>query len=512
MLSDVQLKNYKSFKNLDNLKIKPITILCGANSCGKSSILQSILLLKQTKESRTPNNSILLNGKYIHLGDIHNVIHGHNSEQELSIKYEYTFTRDDFIKLNSGSRSVSSRNMLTHLLPRKNNSSKNATHKVTLLIKIKPSNDDNGYVKTADISEYKINIESDINSSKPVSGATLKIVSHGSGNLSKLSWLNLPNLPSFHPARDMQYKMGSFDNVLVKYENLFPMIHAVSNKGYDSNTGAEGYNAVPFSVFNFLRLIDDFLERVNSNVSYIGPLREEPSRRYIYENEVLEIGAKGENAAYIYQTEQNKPLNNVCFRFIDNAYRINSDTTLHEEVDYWMNYMGISGFKPDYQSEIIRLKMDANSCSGTSINIADVGFGVSQIFPILIEGLRMNSSGTLLLEQPEIHLHPGLQMKMADYFISLALSGKKIIIETHSDHIVNRLIRRIIENEAFEDMISINFVSNTSSGAIVEEVKIDPLRGIVNWPDGFFDQTANEQEQIMLAGIKRRKAERDKAQ
>ncbi|GGI72799.1 hypothetical protein GCM10007978_08270 [Shewanella hanedai] len=512
MLSDLQLKNYKSFKNLDNLNIKPITILCGENSCGKSSILQSILLLKQTKESRTPNNSILLNGKYVHLGDVHNIIHGHNSEEELAIKYEYTFTREDFLKLNGGTRTISSRQILFHLLPRKSKELKSSTHTVTFYIKIKPSKDDKGYIKTANISEYKIEISTSDLSGKITHGPGLRIVSHENGITSRLNWINLPN---FNMPSDKNYKMGSIEKVLVKYENLFPIIHVGSNNSSINNSGSiNQYKTAPFSVLNFLRLMDDFLVKINNNISYIGPLREEPSRRYIYENEVLEIGTKGENAAYIYQTEQNKSLNHSCFRFneSENVFHNNSDTTLHEEINYWMSFMGISGFRPDFQSEIIRLEMEANSCAGTSVNIADVGFGVSQIFPILIEGLRMNTSGTLLLEQPEIHLHPGLQMKMADYFISLALSGKKLIIETHSDHIVNRLIRRIIENENFEEMISINFVSNNSSGAFVEEVKIDPHKGIVNWPNGFFDQTANEQEQIILAGIKRRKIQRAKEQ
>lgn len=170
--------------------------------------------------------------------------------------------------------------------------------------------------------------------------------------------------------------------------------------------------------------------------------------------------------------------------------------------------MNIKEFSPDHQSEIIRLIMDANSSHGTRVNIADVGFGVSQIFPILLEGLRMKKNGSLLLEQPEIHLHPALQMQMADYFLSLAMSDKNVLVETHSEHIVNRLVRRIVEDSSntLDKMIAVYFVSNNDGGATFEEVKLDPLKGIANWPTGFFDQTANEQEKILMAGIKKRKA------
>jgi len=96
---------------------------------------------------------------------------------------------------------------------------------------------------------------------------------------------------------------------------------------------------------------------------------------------------------------------------------------------------------------------------------------------------------------------------MADYFISLALSQKNIIIETHSEHIINRLVRRIIEDpdDKLNDMIAIYFVQSSEDGAYVDTVNIDPYRGVTNWPKNFFDQTALEQEKIILAGIEKRR-------
>jgi predicted ATPase len=290
----------------------------------------------------------------------------------------------------------------------------------------------------------------------------------------------------------------------IKFESLFPIIEY--NESGD-------YEKIPFQVRNFLRAFDEFISSFNEDVSYVGPLREEPSRRYIYENEVLEIGSKGENAAYIYHTERETVLKGHYF-YDEGTSRFSQtkDISLNEALELWLNQMNIKGFTPDRQSEIIRLNMDANSSAGTKVNIADVGFGVSQIFPILLEGLRLRQSGTLLLEQPEIHLHPALQMQMADYFLSLALSSKHVIVETHSEHIINRLVRRIVEDESNEisKLVAIYFVSNGPEGATYEEVKLDPLKGISNWPSGFFDQTATEQEKIMMAGIAKRKALRGK--
>jgi predicted ATPase len=162
------------------------------------------------------------------------------------------------------------------------------------------------------------------------------------------------------------------------------------------------------------------------------------------------------------------------------------------------------------QQEILRLYLPINqpiNDKEVNVTLADVGFGVSQILPILVEGLRIQPNQTLILEQPEIHLHPKLQMQLADFFISMILSGKRILLETHSDHIINRIVRRIIENEENEisSKINILFFEVGENGSKPRNVEIDSDRGIINWPKGFFDQSAIEKKTIIQSGIERRK-------
>ncbi|WP_318466617.1 DUF3696 domain-containing protein [Photobacterium leiognathi] len=502
MLSSIKLKNFKSFKSLDNLKIKPITVLCGTNSCGKSSILQSILLLKQTKESRSSNQSLLLNGKYVHLGDIDNVIYGNDTKELMSLVYQYDFTTEEYFENRRSRHRPSVFNLLRYILPNETRRIKGAVYSIVFSIDLRVSDKSKGYIKTADIDKYQVTITTKTPDGNVIDGAETSLI-RSNDNGFEIKWKNI----HFPHRREENVLDGNANRLSVNFENLFPLIE-IRNISGDEDT----FERIPFQVHHFFRAIDDFVININEGVTYVGPLREEPSRRYIYENEVLEIGTKGENAAYIYQTEQDESIgDHYLFNKNDDSFIKQNDVKLKHGLNHWFKLMNIKGFKPDYQSEIIRLKMDANSSSETRVNIADVGFGVSQIFPIVLEGLRMQKNGTLLLEQPEIHLHPNLQMQMADYFISLALSKKNVIIETHSDHIVNRLVRRIVEGKELEleSLISIYFVSNSDDGAYLEEVVIDPLRGIANWPDGFFDQTASEQEKIMLAGIKRRKLNRE---
>lgn len=501
MLSMIRLHNFKSFKQLDSLAIKPITILCGSNSCGKSSILQSLLMVKQTKESRNVNQSLLLNGKYVHLGDIENIVYGHDGSNNISINFEYEFTMQQFYTgMKSSGRRGSSFYLFRYLLPDSVRKLTDAKHKISINLVFRPSGRVRGYINTADIQKYEVFI-----ATTPVDKPTFtvaNVILEKKENGFGLVWKNI------HSPQKTDQNMassGSAENLRVTFENLYPLVELKENN-------EDFYERIPFQVTNFLRAIDDFLTSINESIAYIGPLREEPSRRYIYENEVLDIGVKGENAAYIFQTEQDKEI--FKSHFFDEKkqkYYEKDKSTLSKSLAEWLEYMGIAGLKPDSQSEIIRLNMKSNEFSQIDVNIADVGFGVSQIFPILLEGLRMPNQGTLLLEQPEIHLHPSLQMKMADYFIALALSGKNVIVETHSDHVVNRLVRRILEAEDshLSDLVAIYFVSSSGEGAYIEEVIIDECAGIKNWPDGFFDQTAKEQEQIMLAGIRKRKKKRE---
>lgn len=136
-------------------------------------------------------------------------------------------------------------------------------------------------------------------------------------------------------------------------------------------------------------------------------------------------------------------------------------------------------------------------------NISDIGFGVSQVMPIIVQGLSMMKDELLLLEQPEIHLHPKMQMKMADFLIALADAERNLIVETHSDHIINRIVRRCLENPNLIDKISILFLSKSEDNSTkIEEIKIDTHLGIDEAPINFFDRYSSETDAIIQNGYR----------
>lgn len=474
MLSNITLENFKAFQKLNNLKVKPVTILCGTNSCGKSSILQSILLMKQTLESKKPNQNLLLNGRFTKLGYFEDIIYQKNSDNE--VKFVLDFNKGD-----------GENNFIEDEIPNKFFSKIGISFK-----KLNSSVTENRNYITSKISIDINNFHDDIYESN----GNISII-HQNGKDYKIIWSNV----------EIDEMYSGEENVKLEFSNLFLFHLDFSEIKRLEIKKRKGL----VDLRDTFLLLNNILEDIYSNYTYLGPLRGEPEREYIYRDEVVEIGNKGENAAFLYLSEQNKPVYNHCFyNKGKDDFEIINQLSLKEALNKWFDLMQMGNFDGEIINKIIYLSLNASKYDETKVGIADVGFGVSQIFPILLEGLRMNKGNTLLLEQPEIHLHPNLQMQMADFFIALALSGKNVIAETHSDHIVNRLVRRIVEDETHDlkDKIGIYFIKPSENGSVYEEINIDETKGITNWPVDFFDQAATEQMRIMQAGLKKRKNQR----
>jgi len=701
MLEKINFKNFKSFKELKDLIIKPITIFCGTNSSGKSTILQNILLLKQSLECRNPIDNLLFNGRFVRLGNFRNIIFKKNIKEDLVFDYSFKIDKTEKKGLFLLKNLLSKKNRIIpeaeYFLNYKISFTLSKEKKITkakilivddeqtireLLIRLlKPDyeittvcdgqeaikvleNDKRfdiiltdfkmpemdgmellrrsldlipdisviimtgfGSIEIAteamkegacDFIEKPFNFEKIINTiekvlkerspnslfpqsifikeveysiktilkddilsesfinisfikenvynikwkfSKPISIKEIRILyenlpksSEGEElrtlltiflnselrleeiirlktindiqeqNLPQTILKELKNFEGFNINNDyIQKTLNEMDkkihisnllknsglldieeetlsgngNAEIRFFNLLPLLEVG-----DSNVEI---NELPIVYINLLlSKFHNSIEKIFSSYTYIGPLREEPSRRYIYDNEILEIGNSGENAAYVFFLNQNKYIKEHYFYNKENdCFEKHKNLKLRNILENWLNLMDIKNFKSELQNEIIYLTLDSNISEEVRVNIADVGFGLSQIFPIILESLRMPDSYTLILEQPEIHLHPKLQMRMADYFISLALSGKKVIVETHSDHIINRLVRRIIEDTKYnlKDLIAIYFITANEDGADIEPIVIDDNRGIVNWPEDFFDQSASEKEKIIRAII-----------
>jgi predicted ATPase len=136
--------------------------------------------------------------------------------------------------------------------------------------------------------------------------------------------------------------------------------------------------------------------------------------------------------------------------------------------------------------------------------------GVSQVLPIVLTSLLAEPGSLLIFEQPELHLHPRVQTRLADFFISIALMGKQCLLETHSEYLIHRLRRRIAEAKGDEltQLSKLYFVERHGGTTSCRAVDITKYGAIIDWPTDFFDQSQVEAERILFAAGKKRKDEK----
>ena len=198
-----------------------------------------------------------------------------------------------------------------------------------------------------------------------------------------------------------------------------------------------------FQNAGFLSKLQLEFENLFGRLYYLGPLREFPQRHYAWKgSEPADMGRRGERVVdAMLASQQRGP-------YISPGYK-RKRQTLEERVAYWLKALGlIHDFKVEPIAEgnnIYQVRVQKTP-SSAHVLITDVGFGVSQILPVLVLCYYVPEGSIILLEQPEIHLHPSVQSGLADVFIdAMQNRNVQIVVESHSEHLLRRLQRRIAE-------------------------------------------------------------------
>ncbi len=489
MITSITLEKYKSFRETTTIDLKPLTILCGVNSSGKSSVLKSLLMMKQTVEKESPYNKLAFMGNYVDNGYFDDIINDSCTDDGFfTIKNEFVVSR--YSKSQRKRQDMQSFKELNRIYSQIPNSKSIFRYKIDHFIKVAKS-DSKGllsYIDNNNIVETKIEIRSYNEFGEELNGfygfiRLIKDTKTPNGREYFLSYENLPLNRNFISLSDDQnYR-------LVCYFNNIKLTNIYKEGGIKANT----LNLKPtiMSLFNITSMM-------YTGINFIAPLRQFPSRFYTISGDVSSVGIYGENAPVLLAKLQSEPASYEISipESFNNDIRFNKKTgyTFKQQAQKWFDYMELGDV--DIKGENGQI-----SVAFSNHNISDIGFGVSQVMPIIVQGLSIMKDELLLLEQPEIHLHPKMQMKMADFLIALADSERNLIVETHSDHIINRIVRRCLEKPDLIDKISILFLSKSDDNSTkIEDIKVDTHLGIDEAPIDFFDQYASETDAIIQNG------------
>ncbi len=427
MIKDLHIKNFKSLRDSGKLDIKPITFLVGPNSSGKTSFFQSILMLRQTVESKDPKSALILRD-YIDLGSFKDVVWKHDLNNSIAINF-----------------SNSNTNYETEFIFRKN-------HENIFLKRFRVFGE---YVD----DETKFNYDFEINK-RGKDRYYMKIFEYPHF-INKTIPVDFYKFYKIYPRLDIDFSFDELKEAKTKRE-MRKVQSDLKKNLYKSKLGASLY------------MQRQEIKNIFENIFHVGPLRQEPQRVYTATGAFpLEVGKSGE---WVVE-------------------KLLSIKGSQDKVKKWFNEFKIaSDFKVDeLKKGSKRYELIIKEFyTGEWVNLVDVGFGASQILPIIVEGF-ISQDSLILIEQPEIHLHPKAQATMGDLLIDIAKNQQNnIIVETHSDLLISRVCTRIADGNFKNSDVAIYYFNPTENGTEIIEITINDMGQYQNYPEGFFEERYEE--------------------
>ena len=451
MLNRLRLANFKAWREAD-LTFGKVTGFFGTNSAGKSSLFHLLLLLKQTRNA-TDRGSVLDFGGpagLVNLGTFADVIHRHDENQAMSWIVDWTLPKT--LKIDDP---------------------------------MKPSADP---------------------LFKGDSLQTRCEVGFGTGRLwpRELAYrfddVEFKLQPKASSRREFELVTDPPNFSFIRNQGrAWPLPHSVKTHLFPGQ--ARSY----FKNTDFLGDFELAYENLMDSIYHLGPLREYPRREYHWAGSSPDdVGQRGERTmdAMLAATVR-KETRSLGFRKRHKPFQ--------EMIADWLYSLGlIHDFRLEEIARGTNLyrAMVKMSPSSVPAPLTDVGFGVSQILPVLVLLYYVPEGSTVLLEQPEIHLHPAVQSGLADVMLNVAdVRNIQILVESHSEHLLRRLQRRVAEQETSSKDVKLYFVSSKRGRAQASDLFLNMWGEIENWPDNFFGDEMGEIAAISEASLKRKMAQ-----
>jgi hypothetical protein len=559
-LTRLEIENFKGIGARQSIAFKPITLLFGPNSAGKSTILQALHYVREILERRNPDPDQTIAGGLIDLGGFKSLVHNHELDRAITIKLVLDLSEvqgSDRLPLNAGTslRDTDFENLAVRYIVGENSDLKDyaVVQEVGVEVEVRWSDLLAGpYVSAltiemdgAPIAAIKSPpqtgraIITDFNFTHPL---FLEVVdpddaqSASVGEGAKVS-------PFQGEVWELSRAMAKESAPVAAREIIVPVVTAVGalpdvNKPLSCDLRDPDAQTLEFEhgtprVRGLSRMLDELLlgptriarDHLNA-MTYIGPLREIPARGFRPRQSPDESRwAQGLAAWDLLYSDVKGDLIDAVNDWLggegklDTGYRLEKVSVREIGIPSRMSMLFERGLTEDDLGELQELYSNLDTrtevalrdfTKGIIVAPSDVGVGISQLIPVVVGCLAKKVSGLLAIEQPELHIHPAVQVAIGDlliYAVELADAGptteRSMLIETHSEHIMLRLLRRVRETTEGDlppgapsmtaDALSVIYVEGDDQGVQFSQLRIDQAGEFRDqWPNGFFEERAGE--------------------
>jgi hypothetical protein len=456
MLTELRIQNFKAWRDTGPVRVAPLTVIFGENSAGKSSLGHLLLALKQTALLTDRRRALHLGSadSLVDLGTFSDCLHAHDMGSKLSFSFAWRLTDEMQVKNALDQR----------------RSFRGDELRLTSVLRA----DSRGL---PEIESFKYEL---LRQRQRQLSVTHDVDTNGRVGLS-VEPLKLVAKKGRQWPLEAPEKFYRFSEVtLARYQNA-----------------------------DFLSQFQLELERLLAGISYLGPLRDHPRRIYSWAGDTVpDVGARGEFAiaALLAAGQSGRKLNR------GKGQRI---ATFDTFVAAWLKDLKVIdsfAVKPVARGRKEYEVLIRTQPGAPEVKLTDVGFGVSQVLPAVVQAFYAPANTTIWMEQPEIHLHPQVQAELADVFISAVQAyengrprNTQLIVESHSEHFLLRLQRRIAEGVISADDVAVHFARKLGSETELEPLRLNSFGEIENWPDNFFGDDMAEISARTLAAIRKKR-------
>lgn len=516
MLTALELENFKGVSGRQRIDFAPVTLLFGANSAGKSTILQALLYLHELLEHGDADvDRTTLGGQVVELGGFARLVHRHERARVMVLRAEFETSAslqrfrevgeevNPFPNLDDEVRSAWVELAVQYR--------QTAVYRGPLVdrVVIGLNGDPEPIVwidagPTLREGEW-LNVR--VNTGHPLLGLDADMVERWQEVAlpEEIVPMRLDEIVSDDPAERFGFTDGRALPVLAVHRNRMSALPSP----------AEPISVIPFdesarpdlghggTLWELEVLLDQLILGTTHHLTsllrsalYIGPLRTIPPRGYLYERRGR-LGSWGDGLAAWDLLLADRTV--VVERTNQWLRRLNAGCRVVVQ-DLFAPSTSAEAISEGHVDQTVR-RLLLHTGDSTYVLPSEVGAGISQVVPVVVAAVAPRLTRLVAIEQPELHVHPALQVGLGDLLIE-ASADRTMLVETHSEHLILRLLRRIREahegplegSVAFSpEQLSVLYVESTDAGVRIQRLRVGEDGQFLDlWPRGFFDERYEE--------------------